>query len=394
MSYHGNILQHARSMQDELIELRRDFHRHPELSGEEHRTTETIRQFLADIDVEILASDLETGVIGRLRRGAGPTVALRADIDALPLQEDSGLPFASATPGVMHACGHDAHMTWLLGAACMLSQRDDLPGEVRLLFQPAEEITSGAEKMIAAGALDDVDMVFGAHTKPDLPCGEIGVKPGYLMASTGAFEFAIHGKGGHGAVPQTAIDPIPAAGNILTAVQSIVARDVDPLESGVITVGKLSAGTAGNIIPSTATLQGTMRAFEPEVKEMLVHRLRTVVENVARAHDCRAEVRRLAFGVPPVHNDSDAAEIARQAAAELLGDRAVLNARPVLASEDFSCYQKCVPGCFFWIGTGDTSGEEPNHGWHHPAFTIDEESLSVGTAVMTQTALNALESLS
>lgn len=382
------ILSLARALTPDLVELRRHFHRHPELSGVEHRTSEKIRDVLRDIGVDILDFGLPTGVCARIAAGEGPVVALRADIDALPLQEETGLPFASEESGCMHACGHDSHITWLLGAAMILTRmRPDLAGEVRLLFQPAEEHTDGARQMIGAGALDGVDMIFGAHNKPDLPAGTAGIAPGYLMASVGSFSITITGRGGHGALPHLTVDPMPAAGALLTGLQSVVARNIDPLASGVISVGSITAGTASNIIPGEVTMTGTVRAYDPKIQEIIARRVPTLAANIARAFDCTAACTGPEFAVPPVDNDPTATEIARDAAVRVLGEEMVLDATPVLASEDFSFYQEHAPGCFMWIGS------ESPHGWHHPEFAVREDCLPVGAAVLAATALGALQRL-
>lgn len=385
----ARIFSLARHITADLIQLRRHFHQHPELSGEEYRTTQKIRDVLADLGVDIVDLNLETGVCGRLTDGDGPVVALRADIDALPLQERTGLPFASRETGCMHACGHDSHITWLLGAAMILTRmKAEYPGEVRLLFQPAEERTNGARRMIDAGALEGVDMIFGAHNKPDLPAGSVGISPGYLMASVGSFRITVTGRGGHGAIPHLTADPMPVAGAILTGLQSIVARNVDPLESAVISVGNIAGGTASNIIPDEVTMAGTVRAYDPGVKRLIARRIHTLASGTAGAFDCTAECTGPEFTVPPVDNDPRATRIANHVAVQLLGDDRVLDATPVLASEDFSLYQERTPGCFMWIGSGS-----PEIGWHHPRFTVNEDCLPVGAAVLAATALEALREL-
>ncbi len=383
----------AAEIEPRLLELRRDFHRHPEISWEEHRTTSKIREQLCEDGIEILDLDLETGVVARIVGGPGPTVALRADIDALPLQERTGLPFASVNHGVMHACGHDSHITWLLGAAGILARmKDRVPGEVRLLFQPGEERTGGALKLIEAGFLDGVGMIFGAHCKPDLRAGTVGISPGYLMAAVAGFTITVTGQGGHGAMPHRAVDPIPAVGAILTNLQSIVARNVDPLASGVISVGTVTTGTAGNIIPAEATISGTMRAYAPDVQELLIGRLRRIAQHTAAVLDCEAELEGMLFRVPPVQNDERAAAVAREAAEAVLGSGAVLEAIPVLASEDFAYYQRETSGCFLWIGVGNEE-KGINNNWHHPEFTVDEECLPVGASVLASAALKSLHHL-
>ena len=384
-----HIVLLARDLAPQLIELRRFFHQHPELSREEHLTTQKIKDALADLGIEIADLNLETGVCGRISSGEGRIVALRADIDALPLQEKTGLPFASRTEGCMHACGHDSHITWLLGAAMILTQmKEKFTGEVRLIFQPAEERTNGAQDMIAAGALEGVDMIFGAHNKPDLPADTVGIAPGYLMASVAGFKITVTGRGGHGAIPHLTRDPMPVAGAILTGLQSIVARNVDPLESAVISVGSITGGTAGNIIPGEVTITGTVRAYTPEVQALITRRLQTLASATAMAFDCTAECTGPTFRLPPVDNDPEATRIARTSTEKILGSDRVVDAVPVLASEDFSLYQERTPGCFMWIGS-----DSPDKGWHHPEFTVNEDCLPVGAAVLAAAALEALREL-
>ena len=384
-----HIVSLAKDLAPELIELRRYFHQHPELSREEHLTTQKIRDILTDLEVEITDLNLETGVCGRISSGEGKIVALRADIDALPLQEKTGLPFASRTEGCMHACGHDSHITWLLGAAMILTRmKAKYAGEIRLIFQPAEERTSGAKDVINAGVLEGVNMIFGAHNKPDLPAGTVGIAPGYLMASVGGFKITITGRGGHGAIPHLTQDPMPVAGAILTGLQSIVARNVDPLESAVISVGTITGGTAGNIIPAEVTITGTVRAYSPEVQALVTRRLHTLASATARAFDCTAECTGPEFRLPPVNNDPEATRIARTSTEKILGSDSVVDATPVLASEDFSLYQERTPGCFMWMGS-----DSPDKGWHHPEFTVNEDCLYVGAAVLAAAALEALREL-
>ncbi|MFW5896997.1 MAG: M20 metallopeptidase family protein, partial [Bacillota bacterium] len=349
-----NIMEFAEGFEPRLREAREEFHRHPELSGEEYWTSHRIGDILREIGCEVMDLGLETGVVARIPGDPRkPVVALRADIDALPLTENTGLDYSSEYPGLMHACGHDVHITWGLGAAMILSElpRDSI-GEVRLLFQPSEEKTSGAKELIDAGALKGVDYIFGGHNKPDLPAGTVGVSEGYLMASSGRFAFRIVGKGGHGALPHLTRDPIAALGTALSGVNTVVSRNVDPLDSAVISVGTVRAGTVGNIIPPDAEVSGTLRSFRPEVADLVERRLREVVEAAGRGHLCEIDWQQLERGVPSVDNHVEATALAREAASKLLGEDKVFEAVPVMASEDFALYQREVPGCFMWIGSG------------------------------------------
>ncbi|MBO7744735.1 amidohydrolase [Paenibacillus sp. MWE-103] len=351
-----------------LVAIRRELHRNPELSLEEYETTASIRRWLEDAGVRVLDYGLRTGVIaevGGLR--PGQVVAVRADIDALPVQEETGLPFASATPGRMHACGHDFHAAAVVGAALLLKAREsELRGTVRLLFQPAEEKAKGARQLIAAGALAGVSAVFGMHNKPDLPVGTVGIKEGPLMAAADGFVVEVAGRGSHAAVPEAGIDPIVASAHIITALQTIVSRGVGSLQSAVVSVTKLRSGTAWNVIPDKAVLDGTIRTFDEGVREHVLRRFREVVEGVAAACGTTAEIRWVQ-GPPPVNNDASLVPLALRAAADAGLETVVPTPSP--AGEDFAFYQREVPGLFVFMGT---SGSRE---WHHPAFDLDERAL-------------------
>ncbi|MFO7942373.1 MAG: M20 family metallopeptidase [Bacillota bacterium] len=388
-----DILELAEGSEPRLREAREEFHRHPELSGEEYWTSEKIEEFLREIGCEIMDLGLETGVVARIPGNPQkPVVALRADIDALPLTEKTGLDYASEYPGLMHACGHDVHISWGLGAAMILSELPpDSIGEVRLLFQPSEEKTSGAKKLIEAGALKGVDYIFGGHNKPDLPAGTVGVSEGYLMATSGRFAFRIVGKGGHGALPHLTRDPIAALAATLSGINTVVSRNVDPLDSAVISVGTVQAGTVGNIIPPDAEVSGTLRSLKSEVADLVERRLREVVDAAALGHECEIEWQKLERGVPAVDNHPEATALAREAASKLLGDDKVVEAVPVMASEDFALYQREVPGCFMWIGSGHSEDPE-GPGWHHPEFYPSPACVPVGAAILAASAVTVFES--
>ncbi|RAR41233.1 M20 peptidase aminoacylase family protein [Paenibacillus sp. MDMC362] len=366
-----------------IMEIRRHLHRYPELSNEEFETTQLIRGWLEEAGIRVAEYPLATGIIaevGGLQEG--PIIALRADIDALPVQEETGLPYASAIPGKMHACGHDFHTAALIGTAYALKQRErELRGTVRLIFQPAEEKAKGARQVIDSGALQDVQAIFGMHNKPDLPVGTIGIKEGPLMAAADGFVVEVAGKGSHAAVPESGLDPIVAASNIITALQSIVSRNVSPLKSAVISVTKLHSGTAWNVIPDKALLEGTIRTFDNDVRQQVLERFNQVVEGVAAAFGTTAAVRWIE-GPPPVHNDRRLAELGYVAAAEA-GYEAVIPV-PSPAGEDFAVYQREVPGLFVFMGTAGTQE------WHHPAFDLDERAIPVSIEFFTRLAERAL----
>lgn len=367
-----------------LTEIRRHLHRHPELSNEEFETTKYIISLLEQAGITIVDYGLTTGVIAEIGGLLpGPVIALRADIDALPIQEETGADYASQVPGKMHACGHDFHTAALLGAAYQLKQREGrLPGTVRFLFQPAEEKAQGAQRVIASGALEDVRGVIGLHNKPDLPVGTIGITDGPLMAAADGFVVEISGGSSHAAVPEAGIDPIVAAAHIVTALQSIVSRNVGPLQSAVVSVTQIHSGNSWNIIPAKALLEGTIRTFDEAVRSRVLERFGQVAAGVAAALGASATVR-WTGGPPPVTNDEALAALGLRAA-EALGYSAVKPV-PSPAGEDFAFYQRVVPGLFVFVGT-DGSRE-----WHHPAFNLDERALPVAARFLADVAVRSLE---
>lgn len=372
---------------ERFVEIRRELHRYPELSNEEIETTRRIRGWLEEANIRILDVPLATGLVaevGGLQEG--PVIALRADIDALPIQEETGLPFASTHPGKMHACGHDFHTAALIGTAHALKARESqLKGTVRLIFQPAEEKAKGARQVIDSGALIGVQAIFGMHNKPDLPVGTIGIKSGPLMAAADGFVVEIAGRGTHAAVPEAGNDPIVTAAHLVTALQTIISRNVGSLESAVISVTRLHSGTAWNVVPESALLEGTIRTFDEEVRRRVLERFEEVVQGVAAAFGTTAAVRWIE-GPPPVLNDAALAELGL-AAAEASGYLAVTPV-PSPAGEDFSFYQRKIPGLFVFMGT-----DGPRE-WHHPAFDLDERAIpvSIGFFVkLAELALNGLD---
>lgn len=378
--------QHV-AFEQKLIAIRRHLHQHPELSHEEFETTNSIRGWLQEAGIRIADFSLKTGLVAEVGGiHGGPIIALRADIDALPIQEETGLPYASKVAGIMHACGHDFHTTSVLGAAYLLKQREqELKGTVRFIFQPAEEKAQGAAIVIKSGALTDVRAIFGMHNKPDLPVGTVGIKPGPLMAAADGFVIEVEGVGTHAAVPEAGLDPIVTAAHIVTAIQSIVSRNVSSLQSAVISVTKIHSGTAWNVIADKATLDGTIRTFEEPVRERVLARFNQVVEGVAAAYGTKATVRYIQ-GPPSVYNDGELAEWAKETA-ERTG-LTVVTPTPSPAGEDFAFYQKSVPGFFFFLGTSGT------HEWHHPAFDLDERALPISSHYFASLAEDALQKLS
>ncbi|OAB42797.1 M20 peptidase aminoacylase family protein [Paenibacillus glacialis] len=373
-------------LEQQLIKMRRHLHSNPELSHEEFETTKSIRGWLEEAGIGVADYSLPTGIIAEVGGlHGGPIVAVRADIDALAIQEDTGLPYASLFPGKMHACGHDFHTASILGAAMLLKQREhDLKGTVRFIFQPAEEKAKGAKQVIASGALKGVQTIFGMHNKPDLLTGTIGIKSGALMAAADGFAVEVKGVGTHAAVPEAGVDPIVVASHMVTALQSIVSRNIGSLQSAVISVTRIHSGTAWNVISDSAMLDGTIRTFDIEVREHVLKRFQQIIDGVAAAFGTTASVKWLP-GPPSVHNDSSLESLAI-AAAERVGLN-VVAAVPSSAGEDFAFYQKEIPGFFVFMGT---SGPQE---WHHPAFDVDERALSISAeyfADLSQRAINQL----
>ncbi len=369
----------------QLVELRRSIHREPELAFQEVRTAEKLERALASAGVADIRRVAKTGIVARVpgtKRGA-PAVAIRGDIDALPIGEETGLPFASQTPGVMHACGHDVHATWAVGAAALLA-RDPAPGDAIIVLQPAEEVGEGAAAMLAAGALDGVSAIFGAHVDRRFDVGQVVADAGPLAASADTFAIEIIGQGAHAARPHEARDPIVAAAALVTAIQTIVARKLNPATPGVVTVGHISAGNAPNVIPDRALLRGTVRAVEPASRRMMLQELRTLAESIAAAHGVRASVE-IPEGTPPLVNPERAAAWGREAVARVLGPQALVPLGFLnLAGEDFAYYLERIPGCFLRVGAREKGGEAIPA--HSPRFYPAEESIFVGAAVLAECA--------
>lgn len=368
----------------EAVGWRRHLHANPELSFREHETAAFVRERLASFGGGLeLASPTPTSVVATLRGGRpGPTLALRADMDALPIQEETGLEFASRADGVMHACGHDAHTAMLLATTRLLAaRREELPGEVRFVFQHAEEMPpGGAAEVVASGALAGVDAVVGCHVKSDLDVGRVGVLEGPCAAAADVFSARILGRGGHAAFPHNAVDPIAAAAQAVSSLQHVVARETPPLEAVVLSVTRIAGGTADNVIPESVELGGTVRTYDPELRRRTRESMERVLAGVTAAHGAGYEFSYVE-GYAPVVNDPALTALVR----EVAGDRAA-EQTPLMAGEDFSAYLAVAPGCFFFVGAG---GEEafPHH---HPRFTVDEGALPVGIEMLTRTALRIL----
>ena len=368
-----------------LISLRRELHQHPELAWEERATHARLLKALGAAGITQVETVAVTGIVARIpgTRASAPTVALRGDIDALPITEETGLPFASVTPGVMHACGHDMHATWAVGAAMLLAHKP-AAGEVRIVLQPAEEVGEGAARMLASGALDDVKVMFGGHVDWRFKVGEVVASAGPLAASTDTFEITFTGKGGHGARPQDAIDPIIGLSAFVMEAQTIVSRILDPAAPGVVTVGSVTAGNASNVIPERARCSGTIRATTPVTRALLCHEVERIANAVAAVHRLAASVR-ITEGTPPLVNTAQGSAWAQQAVRATLGESA-LRSLPTtnMGGEDFSYYLEKMEGCFMRIGTfseGRSAG-----GVHTPRFDPDEEAIFVGARVLAECA--------
>lgn len=387
-----NLQEAIAQMTPSLIEMRRDFHRYPELGFQEVRTSSKLAEFLEGLGLEVARGVAQTGVVARLKGSRpGKTVLVRADIDALPIQEDSGVAYSSQTPGVMHACGHDGHAAIAAHVAAVLARfKDQLAGEVRFAFQPAEEIVSGAKPMVEAGVLEGVDSVVGLHLYSLLPAGKVGVRPGPFMAAADAFTIELRGKGAHAAMPHQGVDTVLMAAQLTVALQSLVSRETDPIQTAVITIATFTAGEgAHNIIPETATLKGTLRTFDAGLREKLMQRITELSQGIAAAMGGRAAVTWLP-GSPAVVNDPQMVERFRQVARQVVGEAAVLEVPPVMGGDDMSEFLNRRPGVYFWLGAGDPDPTK-NRPHHHPGFWIDDlRSLPLGVELISRTVLDFL----
>lgn len=372
-----------------IIRMRREFHMNPEESLKEYRTSKRIKEELDKFGVpcEIIAN---TGVIGTIKGSKpGKTIALRADIDALSVLENSNKDYISKVPGIMHACGHDAHAAMLLGAAKILNKiKNNIQGEVKLFFQPGEEVVRGALKMIDEGALEGVDSIFGLHVSSDLPSGTICADPGPRCASGDIFILKINGSGGHGGRPDECIDAVVVAASIVMNLQTLVSREISPLEPAVLTVGSIISGTRHNVIASTAILEGTIRCYSPEVRKYFSEGIERISNCIAKAHRAKVEILYI-VGVNSLINDLNCSNIAKNTGKNIVGEKNILNKKPSTGGEDFSEFSSRVPGVMVNLGVRN---EQKNivYPHHHEKFDIDEDALEVGTAMYAQYALDYL----
>lgn len=389
------IINKSEEIKDMLVKIRRDIHKHPEIGLHETRTAAIIANILREYNIPVKTEVGVTGVVGTLQgKYPGKTILLRADMDCLRITEENDLDFKSVYPEYMHACGHDAHTTWLIGAAIILSSlKDELHGNVKFLFQPAEEREGGAEKTIHSGVLENpkVDVVVGAHNWPGVASGKVGVKSGPLMAATDNFKITILGKGGHGAQPQKCIDPIAVACEVYMAFQTIISRKTDPLEPVVLSIGKFNAGTAHNIIPDNAYLEGTIRTLSFEAREKIPDIMEEILKGITEANGANYEFDFIPYH-PPVINDGEVTSLAARAAGRIIGEKnVVILEKPTMVGEDFSSFEERVPGTYVFVGNRNEE-KGITHPLHTPEFTVDEEIIHKTSAILSEIAVLYLNS--
>jgi amidohydrolase len=390
-----DFYEEARKLFPYSQSIRRDLHMHPELGFVEVRTSGIIAKELRDLGLEVTTGIAKTGVIALIEgEKPGPVIMLRFDIDALPINEQTGAAYASKSPGLMHACGHDGHVAIGLTVARLLNaHRSEINGTVKLLFQPAEEGAGGAETMIAEGSLESPTALYclGLHIWNEKPLGWLGIAAGPVMASSATFTINLTGRGGHGAMPHQTIDPVVAAAQIISAAQTISSRNTDPQQACVVSFCMIHAGDASNVIPQTVEMRGTIRTFEPEVEQMALKRLAEIATGVGEALGCKVELK-IDYLNPAVINDSFVSAAVKRAAQNLLPDHDLdERGRFTMGAEDFAFYQKKIPGTFFFIGSTNAD-RGLVYGHHHPKFDFDEAALPRGAALMVQAALELLNS--
>ena len=389
-------LESTLAIQDWILDVRRDLHRHPELAYGELRTSERIQKVLGELGINYKAGSAGgTGVVGLLGNPDGPCVGLRADMDALPIVEASGVSFSSENAGVMHACGHDTHMAMLLGAARVLKENEaDLKGCIKLVFQPAEEGGAGAKKMCEEGVLENprVERMFGMHVWPLLETGVVGLRDGAFLASATFFDIFVRGVGGHAAMPNLVVDPIVAAAQIVTNLQSIVSRERDPFGSDVVSISAFNGGDTYNVIPPEVHLKGTVRSLSLEGQAANIKRIDEIAKAIGTAHRCEVEVNFPGTTYPPTVNDARALKTARAAARRVVQEKDLVVVLPTMGGEDFAFYAQEVPSAFAALGIRNEA-KGSTFCLHHPQFNVDEDALPVGAAMHVEFALGALEEL-
>ncbi|MFF2887279.1 M20 family metallopeptidase [Paenibacillus sp. NPDC057967] len=394
MANKSDLRRQALDLAPALVALRRELHEYPELSHEESETASRIARELDRLAIRYRSDVGGHGVVAELTGSQpGPIIALRADMDALPIQEETEIAFPSKRPGVMHACGHDAHTAMLIGAAELLSAcREQLQGTVRLLFQPAEEVNAGAAAMIGDGALDGVSEIYGLHNLPNLPAGMAATRYGALMGSVDRIEITLEGRGGHGAIPDQSVDPIVCASAIIQSLQSVISREVSPFDPVVVTIGSIHAGEANNVIPHYCRMTGTVRTFHPDVQDKLPERIERIVQNIAEGYRCQAALHYIRQ-TPVLMNHEEQVKFVESVIDDTIGSQHRITAQPTLAGEDFSIYLNDVPGCFFWLGSGPEEHAEQAYGLHHPKYWLNEDCLPYGASLLATIARTRLAQL-
>ncbi|WP_059049115.1 M20 metallopeptidase family protein [Paenibacillus senegalimassiliensis] len=386
----SRLLDLAHERADKWIWFRRELHRYPERSLEEEETARKIREQLDHMRISYRSDVGGYGIVVEISGGQpGPTIALRADMDALPIQEQTNLAFASENPGLMHACGHDAHTAILLGVIELLAG-ERFAGTVRCLFQPAEEVNTGAKSMIAEKVLEGVAEIYGLHNLPTLPADYAATRSGPMMGSVDRIEIILEGKGAHGAIPDQGIDPIVCAAALIQSLQSIVSREISPFSPVVVTIGSVHAGDANNVIPQYVQLAGTVRTFNAGVQQGLSAALERIVRGIAAAHRCEASLKYI-HQVPVLVNHERQVQAVEAVIEATLGSSYHRIAEPLLAGEDFSVYLAQVPGCFFWLGSGPEKAADQAFGLHHPQYELNEACIPVGMALLAGIALSRLQ---
>ncbi|MGM9922058.1 MAG: M20 family metallopeptidase [Bhargavaea sp.] len=386
-------------IKEEMIRIRRHIHTHPELSHEEFETTKFVQDQLKDTSIEWQDLGLETGAVGLMhgKAGDGPVLMLRADLDALPLMEESGVEFASEKPNVMHACGHDIHTTVLIGAAKVLDRtRDEWKGTIKFVFQPSEEKAGGASELVEAGVLENPkpDHAVCLHTWPSTDAGKIGIRPGPMTAANDTFEVMVKGTGGHGAHPEKAVDPVPVAGDVVDLFQRIISRNLSPFDPAVITAGQIDGGTANNVIATEVKVSGTVRTLSQSTRDYIKKRMKEIAHHVAAASNAEAEVEFKGAGCPPVINDPHLTGQLEQSLKKHLGQENIDYLKePSTGSEDFAYYLEQVPGLLFRLGTRDEEDSRTHLSLHNPGIVFDERAIPTGIIAMSGFAIDYLNAV-
>ncbi len=386
----AEILRGIEARTAEMIDLRRDLHRHPELSFQEHRTAAIVAERLKASNLDEVTTGVgKTGVVGVIKGGKpGKTLLLRADMDALPILEDVDVSYKSTTDGVMHACGHDGHVAIALAVASLLAEkREHLAGTIKFAFQPAEEIVGGAKPMIDDGVMVGVDAAIGLHLGNDIPTGLLGLRAGPAMANVDNIEIKVKGKGGHGSQPEKGVDSIAAAAYVITTIQTIVSREITPLEPAVVTFGTIHGGFVSNVIAPEVILTGTVRSFNKEVREHMIRRIEEIATGVARSMRCELSFD-VTYSCPAVVNDKFMTDFVRQSARRIMDEKNVLETPPIMGADDMALFLNAAPGCYFFVGSAPENAQAYPH--HHPRFDINEQSLVFGARAMARAAFDFL----